>query len=247
MPNAGESVIHVGVVEDDAVSRDRIVGMLARYQSENSKKFHVSTFDGGRELLVGYRSDIDLLLLDIEMEPVDGMTAARRIRKLDRQVIIVFITNSAQYAVSGYEVAALSYLLKPVAYVAFAQELDRSIEQLQRRPRTPLLVSSDGETHRVDVEDLLYLESVKHRVVIHATDRDYSMVGSLKTMEAELQGSGFVRCNSGYLVNLRHVVGVQQQECVLRGGTRLLISRPRRRDFLQALADYIGSERGLRT
>lgn len=236
-----EGIVRVGVVEDDPHSRDLAVAHLARYQEERGMRFDVSVFDDGAGLLAGYRADYDLLLLDIEMERVSGMAAARRVRELDDDVVIVFITNSPRYAVGGYEVQALNYLLKPVAYPAFAQELDRVRAQLARRRRRTVLFQADGAYHRVDVADITYLESAGHRVIVHTLTGTHSVVSSLKALEAELDGADFRRCNSGYLVNLAHVTGVEQNDCRLRDGTVLPISRPKRRAFLSALAAHIGS------
>ncbi|MBF0817705.1 response regulator transcription factor [Microbacterium paludicola] len=237
-------MIRIGVVEDDPVSLDRIVSHIDRYRREHGGRFQVEAFADGADLLHEYRADFDVLFLDIMMERVDGMTVARRVREVDSEVVIVFVTASPQYAISGYEVAALSYLLKPVPYSAFAQELERVLAQLRLRERRRLLLATaDGSHHRVDMADILYLESAKHHVLVHTSEADYDVVTSLKAMEAELAGEGFHRCNSGYLVNLRHVIGVDGNDCRLRGGARLQISRPRKKDFLAALAAHIG-ERG---
>ena len=161
-------------------------------------------------------------------------------------MIIVFVTASPQYAISGYEVAALSYLLKPLTYAAFAQELERVLLRLRRRERRHLmLTTTDGAHHRIDVGDVLYLESIGHHVLVHATDADHDVVTTLKRLESELAGAGFHRCNNGYLVNLRHVVGVTGNECRLRDGSRLQISRPRKKEFLAAVADSIAGGMGV--
>ena len=235
-------MIRIGVVEDDPASIDRILAHLDRYQREHGERFHVGAFHDGADILEDYRPDWDILLLDIQMPRVDGMTAARRIRERDNDVVIVFVTSAPQYAISGYEVDALSYLLKPVGYAAFEQELSRCLLRLRRRERgTLLFTDSEGVVHRIDVADVLYIETVRHRLMIRTLDGDYTVAGALKVMEAELAGDDFFRCNSGYLVNLRHVTGVEGNDCRIRGGVRLQISRPRKKEFLAALAAYIGA------
>nr|WP_276581981.1 LytTR family DNA-binding domain-containing protein [Cellulomonas sp. RIT-PI-Y] len=98
----------------------------------------------------------------------------------------------------------------------------------------------DGGVARVDVADVVFAESVKHRIVVHTTHGTYGLTGALKTMEAQLADQGFFRSNSCYLVNLRHVQGVRQSSCQLVGGHDLVISRPRKKAFLTALTDYLG-------
>lgn len=236
-------MIRIGVVEDDPASIDRLVSHLDRFQRDHGERFHVGAFRDGRDIIDDYRPDWDILLMDIQMERVDGMTAARRIREHDAEVLILFVTSSPQFAISGYEVDALSYLLKPVSYPVFEQELQRCLVRLRRRERRHIMFStSDGGRHRVDVADVLYVESAKHQVVIHALTGDYSVVSTLKAMEAELAGDDFFRCNSGYLVNLRHVTGIEGNDCAIRGGVHIQVSRPRKKEFLAALAAYIGAK-----
>ena len=178
------------------------------------------------------------------MEHVDGFTAAKRIREVDPEVVLVFITNMAQFAIRGYEVDALSYLLKPVPYFAFSQELNRSIERVRKRASDSIMITVDGELMRAELSGIVYFESVKHRLVAHTLTRQHSFVGTLKEMEATLAGKNFFRSNSGYLVNLRHVTGVKASSCLLVGGRELQISRPRKKAFLDALTDYVGGRSG---
>ena len=104
----------IAIVEDDAECREQLREYVEHYGQENREELEVLCFSDGAELVEGYRPVYDLLLLDIEMPNLDGMTAARRIRQVDSDVLIVFITNMAKYAISGYEVEAPGFMLKPV-------------------------------------------------------------------------------------------------------------------------------------
>ncbi|WP_066586398.1 LytR/AlgR family response regulator transcription factor [Cellulomonas timonensis] len=236
----GSTVIKIGIVEDDAASAALLVDHLRRYEGEHGEAFDVSMFTDGSRVVAGYRPGFDILLLDVQMPELDGFSAAERIRQVDQDVVIMFITNMTQHAIRGYEVDALSYVLKPVSYFAFSQEIKRSIARLRRRSADYVLLTVDGGLVRVATSDIVYLESAKHRTIVHTVDGRYSVVAPLKTMEAELEGKDFFRCNSGYLVNLRHVLAVQQSSAVMVGGHNLLISRPRKKAFLAALTDYLG-------
>ncbi|MCO6559233.1 MAG: response regulator transcription factor [Bifidobacterium sp.] len=231
--------IRIGVVEDEPAACQKVLDYLNRYQSENGENFTVSVFDDGAKIVEGYRPIYDILLLDIEMKQMDGMEAARRIRKIDSSVVIVFITNASQYAINGYEVQALSYLLKPVPYFAFSQEIKRSIETVRRQADDSMLFEAGSQRTRVELKSIVYIESIRHTIIIHTLDGKLSVTSTLKELEAQLAEHDFFRSNSCYLVNLRHVTGIEDQDCIMSNGERLRISRPRKKAFVAALAGYI--------
>lgn len=134
--------IRIGVVEDDPASCQLVLDYLNRYQQENGEQFTVSVFDDGARIVEKYAPVYDILLLDIEMKEMDGMAAARRIRERDDNVVIIFITAAPQYAISGYEVRALSYLLKPLPWFAFSQELKKSIDMVRRNGDDSMLIET---------------------------------------------------------------------------------------------------------
>ena len=233
-------MIRIGIVDDEQASRDLITDYLGRYEAEHGGTFSVRTFTDGSEITAAYRPDFDIIFLDVQMATLDGLETAHEIRLLDADVVLVFITNMAQYAIRGYEVDALSYLVKPVPYFAFAQELRRSIARVRQVETAAVMLPVTGGMARVSLSDIVYVESIKHRIVVHAVDRTYALSGTLKALETEFAGKDFYRSNNCYLVNLRYVTGISQNSCTMLGGDELLVSRPRRRAFLDALTNHVG-------
>lgn len=234
-------MIRVAIVEDEDAVRAQLMSYVQRYTRQYGTAFEAKTFSDGLEILEDYRPVYDLILLDVEMKHLNGMETAERIRALDPDVMIVFITNMAQYAIKGYAVGALDYVLKPVPYFAFSQQLQKAEEQLRRRARHYLTVPVEGGLRRLDTARIYYLESEGHRVHFYTEEGDFAAPGALKALEEKLADRPFARCNSGYLVNLAQVQAVQQNT-VQVGPYELQISRPKRKTFLAALTDYIGGD-----
>ena len=229
----------IAVVDDQPDMRQQLCSMIDQYSRENNCMLEVTTFSDGAQVITNYCKGFDIIFLDVEMKHLDGMETARRIRERDGGVLIVFITNMAQYAIRGYAVGALDYVLKPVPYFAFSQQLQKALGQLEKRERHYLAVAVDGGMRRLDAAEIYYLESEGHKVHFYTEKEDFVVPGTLKNYEEKLVGRAFARCNSGYLVNLAQVSGVQQ-DMVQVGPYTLQISRPRRKAFMAGLADYIG-------
>ena len=232
-------MVRIAILEDEAPVREDLAGYLRRYTRQYGTKFEVSLFADGDEILEDYRPNWDIILLDVEMPRLDGMTTAERIRKLDSEVILIFITNMAQYAIRGYAVDAMDYILKPVPYFAFSQQLQKAIRRLEKRAKAYLTVPVEGGFRRVDLSGVYYLESAGHKVRLYTEEGEWTAPGSLRQYEETLADKQFARCNSGYLVNLAQVRGMQDG-MVLVGPHSLQISRPRRKAFVEALTDYVG-------
>jgi len=234
-------MISIAIVEDEEMYAKQLQQFLHQYEKENKEMFDITVYSDGDQIVNKYKSQYDIILMDVEMKFMDGMSAAEEIRKIDTEVVIIFITNMAQYAIRGYAVDALDYVLKPVPYFAFSQQLQKAVNQLARRVRHYLAVPVDGGMRRLDAAGIYYIESEGHRIHFYTEDGDFSAPGALKALEEKLAAQPFARCNSGYLVNLAQVSGVQQS-VVQVGPYELQISRPKRKSFLAALADFIGGE-----
>lgn len=232
-------MIRVAIIEDDPGCVQQLREYLARYESACGESVQVTVYTDGMEAVEQYRPVFDVLLLDIEMPRLDGMAAAKEIRRTDPNVIMVFITNMAKYAIKGYEVNALDFVLKPVSYFAFSLKMDKVRSILQSRTQTGLMISTEDGLARISTDDILYIEVVSHRLCIHTTEKTYVTAGTLADMEEKLAKNHFARCNKGYLVNLRNITQIKG-DSVVAGKDELLISRRRRAEFLLCVTDYYG-------
>lgn len=232
-------MISIAIVEDEDSCAKQMEEYLARFAAESGEEFETVRFCDGDEILENYRAQYDIILMDVQMKFMDGMTAAEEIRKVDPEVVIIFITNMAQYAIRGYAVDALDYVLKPVSYFAFSQRLERAIQRLKNREQKYIVLPVKGGMRKLEVSDIYYIESQDHELTVHTRAGDFSTGITMRQMEETLSGLHFFRGNNSYLINLEHVDGVQDGCAVVRGEL-LRLSRPRKNAFLEALSNYMG-------
>lgn len=232
--------IRIAVIEDDRLFAENIQEQLLRYEKEQGTALSVTVFCDGEELLSSYGEGFDILLMDIELPGIDGMAAAGKVRERDSEAVIIFITCAPQYAIKGYSVGALDYLLKPVTYFALSERLHKAISRIGKQKKRYIVVSARGETRKLDVSRICYIESRDHLLTFHAEDGDFSSYGRIQDMERELAGEAgpFYRCNKGCLVNLEHIDAIRDHCAVVRGDM-LPISRSRKAGFMDALNSYV--------
>lgn len=232
-------MIKIAIVEDEAAYAKQLQGFLQQYEKEMGESFQITIFSDGDEIVHKYKAEFDIILMDVEMKFMDGMSAAEEIRKVDTEVVIIFITNMAQYAIKGYSVDALDYVLKPVSYFAFSQRLARAISRMKKRETKIISVNVKGGTIRLDIANIYYIESRGHSLIFHTASGDYESIGTMKEVEDKLVSMNFFRGNKGYLINLAHVEGIQDG-CAVVKEEQLLLSRARKKDFMEALTHYWG-------
>lgn len=232
-------MIQIAIVEDDKKVIECLQKYLARYEKESSNTFKIHVFEDGIDIVNDYRPIYDVILMDIQMKKMDGMTAANEIRKLDKEVILVFITNMIQYAIKGYAVNAVDYLLKPLKYFTFAECMKRIEFYLRQKMKNYLVLSTNGGILKTDINEICYMESIGHYIYIHKTNEVISVLETMKNMEQNLSDKGFFRCNSGYLVNMSYVEKIDKYTAFV-GGNEIQISRAKKKAFMEALTDYLG-------
>ena len=232
-------MIRIAIAEDMEFEREALLKGLRRYEQEHGERFSCAVFHNGEDLLKGYGNGFDILLLDVGMPRVYGMTAARRIRRRDARVIIIFVTSMVQYAVQGYSVDALDFIVKPVGYTGLKLRLDRALARLkQSSPRRLEVRAADG-VHQVCVSDIRFIETYSHKIIIHTGETQLLTDMSMKQIETELTGQPFFRCHTSYLVNFHYVDRLQGSELEVEGKL-LPISRYRRRELMDAWTAYLG-------
>ncbi|MDO4268875.1 MAG: LytTR family DNA-binding domain-containing protein [Eubacteriales bacterium] len=233
-------MLRVAVVEDEKECRDQLGEMLEQYGQEHGKAIKTSMFSDGQDFLESGSRDYDVIFLDIEMPRMNGLDTARAIRKIDKNVVLVFITNIAQYAINGYEVEAFDFILKPVNYFTFSMRFSRAAERVKNRESKRICLNLPGGPKWLESQDIWYVETQNRMLHYHTNEGIISIRGALKDVSSQLEECHFVKCNHCYLVNLKYVTEIRGVWAVV-GGDELEISRRNRNSFLAAITDYMGN------
>ena len=215
----------IAICDDSDVDRQYVLNMVNRWAAGAGHVVHIDTFTSAENFLFHYaeESDYDILLLDIEMGAMDGVTMAKKVRQNNEMVQIVFITGFADYISEGYEVSALHYLMKPVNDDKLFAVLDRAAAAMQKAERV-ILLTVGGEMLRLPVSQVQYVEAFSHTVAI-VTGRDTIQVKMPISEVEKLLGEEFIRCHRSYLVGLKHIARLSKTEVILDSGKALPLSR----------------------
>lgn len=227
-------MIRTAVVDDDALFRAALRAHLNHYAQEHQLEIQITEYADGDELLESYRADYEIIFLDVMMDRIDGLRTAERIRVLDGEVLIIFVTNMPQFASRGYAVDALGYLMKPVSYPDLEQTLHRAFRRLSNQTHQYLTAATREGIRKLNTADLLYVEVQDHNLLFHMVSGTFSGKGTLSDIESRLDSKQFFRANKCYLINLHHVQGLQNCDVVV-GSDTLQVSRARKKDLMDAL------------
>lgn len=234
-------MIKIAIVEDDELDSSKLKTFIKQYEMNNpSFSFEIITFSNPIVFIDSYSFDFDLIFLDIKMPEMNGMDLAKKIREKDKNVILFFITSLGQYAIKGYEVEALDFLVKPIQYSEFALKFDRAVKRIHKSNlEESIVVTYKGNSIRLSINEITYVEAIHHRIVYHTdSKREFMSLGTLKSVIEKLNSNLFSLCNKCYLVNLKLITNIDDTYCYL-GNEKLLISRPRKKEFKQAFVNYL--------
>lgn len=234
-------MIRVAIVEDEDNAKNRLIACLDELSKRKGLELHISHFPSGSAFVEAFSCQFDIVFMDIETPGINGMDAARIMRKKDPEVILIFVTNLAQMALEGYAVDAMDFIVKPVEPDHFLMKMERVLSRCQSLiGKSISLTVGDNEMVVIATKDILYAETDGHYVLVHTPKGVTKVYSTLKDVEAKIgDGLTFVRCNRSYLVNLQYLERIEKDMAIVRGEA-LPISRPSHKAFMMALARYLG-------
>lgn len=234
-------MIRVLIIEDSPDAEAVLKAHIDRYAAETGEAFQVEWLKTAFDFVEGGVT-ADLIFMDIGLPGINGMEAAKALRSYDTEATLIFVTDLAQYAMKGYEVDALDFMVKPVSYHDFALRMSRAMNVIKRKAGRSVFASTKDGLRVMPFAQISYIEVVRHNLIYHLANGEepFSIRGSLGKVEEELADTTFVRISKSCIVNMDHVRKISGANVRLSTGETVFISRTWRKEALDAIANYFG-------
>lgn len=237
--------LSVAICEDTLAESEYLSLLLNRWADTENHSVKIQHFSSAESFLFTFENIStlpELLLLDIQMPGMDGVTLAKKIREKNDTVQIIFITGIPDFISEGYEVSALHYLLKPVKEEKFFEVLGRALSKLNQGPPLILLPKPGGDL-RIPEGDILYAEIVSHTITLYCTGYSETFNMRLSDMES-LLGKNFYKCHRSFIVSMAHIRRITRSTILLDCGNEIPISRGLYENASEAFMKYLSRKKG---
>ena len=233
------------IVEDTLSDCDKLEKYVRLFFERVDKECAIRVFQDGLEMLNAFKCHEDIIFLDIDLPNINGMDLAKRIREKDEDVTIIFVSNLSRFALKGYQVNALDYIVKPFNYDNIEHRLERALNINKRSKSKSIILKINASTNIVcDIDTIKYIEKDGNYLIFHTEKDEYRVRGTFNDFINHLANNLFSFCMKGILINLEFVEKTVQESVYLVGGTVLPIARQRKKEFINDLFNYFGEEKG---
>ena len=228
----------VAVVDDDAKDAERLKDLVEAYFARRETPVLIHVYPDGLDFIRS-TSVHDIVFMDIRMDQLDGLDAAHLMRKINSEACLIFVTNMAQFAIKGYEVDALDFILKPATPTSISFLLDKAMKRLSGTGSAAFSLKTPDGLISLTMNEVTFVEVFDHNLIYHTTRGDYTVRGRLSDVMSKLDEKHFAMCNRSFIVNLRHVDQVTSDTLFI-GNHRIPISKSHRKELMKRFSSFLG-------
>ncbi|MBQ6886754.1 MAG: response regulator transcription factor [Lachnospiraceae bacterium] len=239
-------MFRIAICEDESSFREELKKIISECMLKKGLVFKIDTYSSGEKFIaLGIEMiQYSIIFLDINMNEVDGIMTAKKIREVSKEAFIIFVTAYVNYTLEGYKVDAIRYLLK--GGNNFKSAIDECINAIIEKMNYTIVTKKfnfNEGVRKIALERVLYIESRLHKLEFHVMEevmKIYTMYETLNNLDNELQDTDFVRIHQSYLVNLKYLMSVARYKAVLTNGTELVIPKARYKYVKEKFIAYRG-------
>lgn len=232
--------MRIAIIDDNKIDRDMLLEFLEKYFTEISEEYSTTIYEDAISFLNDYSFAFDFVILDIDMPGLSGIDAAKELRLKDSNITIMFVTNMPQYALEGYAVEAIDYVLKPLSYPNFRLKMLKASRYILRNSNKKVTINTPNEgIITLNTSDIYYVESKLHYVFYHTKNDIYKMRAKLSEVEDILLPYHFARSGGSYIINLAYLEKIDGNEIIVAGES-LPLSRRMKSSLMSAFTKYMG-------
>lgn len=230
-------MLNIAICDDEQISIDKIYSKVSQYCESKNISYSVHTYTTSMDLVSSDLNNINIIFLDVDMKGMNGIDAAKEIRKVNKEVIIIYVSGYIQYAPEGYQVKAFAYILKNNIDALFDSIMDEAINELQFNEDV-YTVKINNEEFDISIKDIVFIESFDKELVINCVNEKYTIKGQLNDIYAELKNKGFLQLHRSYIVNMIHILRIKNYIITLSNGREIKASQRRWREIVTEYLDW---------
>ena len=227
----------IAVCDDESAYRQLIKDYL---QPFTDVPMNIYEFACGEDLVKAYQKGerFDVIFLDIEMRAMTGVEAGAKIRKMDKYVMLIFVTNYTEFIPQAFVLNAFQFLVKPVKQETFNKEFERAVRIYKRRHSRYRIVYKDSVNY-LEMKDIIYIETYNRHLRAVSPIGSYEFLGKMGVEEKRLKNYDFIRCHQSYLLNMGYIEKPEKTAFLLSTGQEIPISKHLRVDVMANFNKYI--------
>lgn len=231
--------MRIAICDDEEIFNKKTVELINSMLAKPTE-CEITTYLSGEKLLDKYNSEhFDIIFLDIEMDGMNGIDTAREIRKIDENVIIVFLTSYQEFAIDGYEVNAYRYLIKNQPVYVYEKQFKSIFDEYSQKHKC-FLINTRNDILCIHLNDICFFEVLNKKITVHTTEKSYEYVGKLSEIEEQLQNDdSFIRTHKSYIVNVAQIDTIRNYDIIMKNSEQALMSRSLKKSVVDKYISYM--------